>query len=393
MNRCTFAYPTDSEFHHGGPILAAIFISYRREDSEDSTRAIYESLRPEFGKERLFMDVEAIALGSDFRDAVERSLAGCGVFLAVIGPTWLNVKSSNDPNAPRRLDNPNDYVRQEVAAALKKGKQLPVIPVLVRGASMPTSDQLPDDLKDLAYRNALTLSNLDWDSSVAKLTEAIRPRVGEPQAVASVASREVRSVARPSTFPSGATTAPASGTNKVLLIGIPVVLVLAAVGVYFGLRPKPTPQPMPGPQTHVQTETVQQPQAPQQSQPQPSPTLAPKTQSVSTPASQPNKSPEPQSNQPTLEAKLVRNPRLKGLTGPVDVFIDGKQIGQIQSNPNGSTPLEFHVAAGEHSFKFVDPKRHSTCDGTFSVSSGQSHFKPAITSGGTQCLLDPAFQN
>src|SRR5215472_7697101 len=129
----------------GGPTLSGIFISYRREDSEDSTRAIYESLVPKFGKGRLFLDVEAIKPGSDFRDAIEESLANCGVFLAVIGPTWLNIKPDNDPSGPRRLDHPGDYVRQEVASALRKGHGLPVIPALVRGASMPTADQLPDD--------------------------------------------------------------------------------------------------------------------------------------------------------------------------------------------------------------------------------------------------------
>ena len=328
--------------------MSAIFISYRREDSEDSTRAIYESLRPRFGKERLFMDVEAIALGSDFRDAVERSLSNCGVFLAVIGPSWLNVKASNDPNAARRLDNPNDYVRQEVASALKKGKELPVIPVLVRGASMPTADQLPDDLKDLAYRNALTLNNLDWDSSVAKLINAILPHVGDPEALdlgTSQAARLQPAAVRASAPPGPTATAQASRTNKALLFGIPVVLVLAAVGAYFALRPKPTPAPVPTPQ------------------------------------------------QTTLEARLVRNPSLKGLPGPVNVLIDGKQVGQIQSNPEGSTPLQFQVAPGDHNFKIVDPQRHSTCEGTFSVNASQTHFKPAITSGGTQCVLDPVFQN
>jgi len=120
--------------------LPGIFISYRREDSEDSTRAIYESLVPRFGRERLFLDVEAIKPGADFRNSIEESLADCGVFLVVIGPNWANIKPDNDPSGPRRLDIPSDFVRQEVATALRKGESLPVIPVLVRGASMPAAE-------------------------------------------------------------------------------------------------------------------------------------------------------------------------------------------------------------------------------------------------------------
>ena len=160
--------------------MPAIFISYRREDAEDSARALYESLVPQFGNDGLFMDVEAIALGSDFRQAVERSLSSCGVFLAVIGPTWLDIKAPNKASGNRRLDDPNDYVRQEIATALKKGASLPIVPVLVRGATMPSADQLPDDLKDLAFRNALRLDHIDWDANVEKLVQAVRPHVGEP---------------------------------------------------------------------------------------------------------------------------------------------------------------------------------------------------------------------
>jgi hypothetical protein len=310
--------------------LSAIFISYRREDAEDPARALYESLLPRFGKDRLFMDVEAIALGSDFRQAVEHSLSSCGVFLAVIGPEWLNVKSPDDPSGPRRLDNPGDYVRQEVATALKKGAGLPVIPVLVHGATMPTADQLPDDLKDLAFRNALTLSHLDWDGNVDKLVTAIRAYVGEPTnsplaATSSGAARlQPTSAADPHLASSG------GGLSKGLLIGIAAALVLAAAVLYFVLKP---------------------------------------------------------SN--TLTVTLVRNPRLSDLQGPVDVMIDDRPIGQIRSEPNGSTPLKFQVAAGEHQFKFSD-QTHASCTGTFSVNSNQTKFIPRMQAGGTSCALDVA---
>jgi hypothetical protein len=210
--------------------LSAIFISYRREDSEDSARALYESLLPRFGKDRVFMDVEAIALGSDFRRAVEGSLSNCGVFLAIIGPAWLNITAANDPSGKRRLDDPNDTVRQEIATALKKSASLPVIPVLIRGASMPTADQLPDELKDLAFRNALSLNHLDWDANVQKLVDAIHAKVGEatplahaPVATSAVNASEVRS----------------SGLNKGLVIGIVAALILVAAVAFYFTRPRP----------------------------------------------------------------------------------------------------------------------------------------------------------
>ena len=93
--------------------MSAIFISYRREDSADSARALYETLLPLFGKDRLFIDVVGITLGCDFRDAIKRSLSSCGVFLVVIGPQWLDIKTPNSENGSRRLDDPADYVRQE----------------------------------------------------------------------------------------------------------------------------------------------------------------------------------------------------------------------------------------------------------------------------------------
>jgi len=158
-----------------------IFISYRRDDSKDPVRALYQSLVPLYGEDRVFMDVDSIAPGSDFRKEIERWLSRCGVFLVVIGPKWLTLKGANDDSGPRRLEIRNDLHRQEVATALMKGDSLPVIPVLVDGATMPTEQQLPDDLKDLAFRNALALSHEDWGANLQKLVNTVRPYVGEPK--------------------------------------------------------------------------------------------------------------------------------------------------------------------------------------------------------------------
>jgi hypothetical protein len=129
----------------------------------------------QFGELSVFMDVAAIEVGRDFRKAIDESVAGCGVMLAVIGPAWLD--AANDKGESRLAD-PNDFVRMEIASALKR--DIAVIPVLVRGARMPHPNQLPDDLRDLAYRNCVELTHVRWKSDVQVLVAALRLLVAEP---------------------------------------------------------------------------------------------------------------------------------------------------------------------------------------------------------------------
>jgi hypothetical protein len=121
------------------------------------------------------MDVAAIEPGRDFRKAIDQSVANCSVLFAIVGLEWLEAK---DAAGGRRLDDPNDFVRIELASALRR--DIPVVPVLVRGARMPHVEQLPDDLKELAYRNAVELTHARWKSDVQVLIHALRPFMGEP---------------------------------------------------------------------------------------------------------------------------------------------------------------------------------------------------------------------
>jgi hypothetical protein len=121
------------------------------------------------------MDVAAIEPGRDFRKAIDQSVANCSVLLAIVGLEWLEAK---DAAGGRRLDDPNDFVRIELASALRR--DIPVVPVLVRGAKMPRVEQLPDDLKELAYRNAVELTHARWKSDVQVLIRALRPFTDEP---------------------------------------------------------------------------------------------------------------------------------------------------------------------------------------------------------------------
>jgi TIR domain-containing protein len=148
--------------------VGAVFISYRREDSEGQARALSLELVSLLGPESVFMDVDSIALGRDFRQVLHERLGSCAVMIALIGPGWLNAK---DNSGTRRIDSPTDYVRQEIAAALKR--DIPVIPVLLQGAQVPPPEQLPDDLKDLSYRNGFELGHSTWDSDVREMVRRL----------------------------------------------------------------------------------------------------------------------------------------------------------------------------------------------------------------------------
>ena len=152
--------------------MRAIFVSYRREDAEGQAGRLFDDLVRHFGEDSVFMDVVGIEPGRDFRRAIDEQVASCGVLLAVIGKNWFDAQ---DESGRRRLDDPMDFVRLETASALKR--DIPVIPVLVRGASMPRAEQLPPDLAELAYRNAVELTHARWDSDVQVLVKALRPHV------------------------------------------------------------------------------------------------------------------------------------------------------------------------------------------------------------------------
>jgi hypothetical protein len=152
--------------------MGSIFLSYRREDAEGQAGRLYDDLVAVFGSDSVFMDVAAIQPGRDFRRAIDQSLDSCAVFLCVIGKNWL---TTTDASGRRRLDDPADFVRIETVAALKR--DIPVIPIQVQGATAPKPDQLPEDLKSLAYRNAMELTHPRWESDVQLLVNAVRPYV------------------------------------------------------------------------------------------------------------------------------------------------------------------------------------------------------------------------
>jgi len=149
--------------------MSTIFISYRRSDGGGYAGRLYADLRRQYGDEHeVFMDLD-IEKGENFQRRLGKEIGRSDVVLAIIGSDWVATKDKK--TGDRRLDDPNDYVRLEIAAAL--GHNIPVFPVLVGGAAMPGAQELPNELKDLTLGNATKLNNERWDLGVGELTAYI----------------------------------------------------------------------------------------------------------------------------------------------------------------------------------------------------------------------------
>jgi hypothetical protein len=149
-------------------VSGGVFISYRREDSAGFARLIYDRLTKRLERANVFIDVDNIEPGLDFVEILSERVAKCDTLVAIIGRDWI---STVDKDNRRRLDDPQDFVRIEIGAALERGVR--VIPVLVEGAAMPAPDDLPDGLKKLARRQAIEISHTRFDSDVERLTSAL----------------------------------------------------------------------------------------------------------------------------------------------------------------------------------------------------------------------------
>jgi TIR domain len=145
-------------------MAAKIFINYRRDDSAGHAGRIHDRLEHEFGRDLLFMDVDGIPLGTNFVTILQDAVAKCDVLLAIIGPDWLDAKGVD---GDRRLDHPDDFVRLEIVAALSRG--IRVVPVLLEDTRMPQAQELPQEMKGLSLRNALSVRHASFHRDIAKL--------------------------------------------------------------------------------------------------------------------------------------------------------------------------------------------------------------------------------
>ncbi len=190
--------PSD-EREAGKRAMSGIFICYRRDDSAPWAGRVYDSLVREWGEEHVFMDVDTIAPGEDFRAVISETVSRSDVVLVVIGPDWVSVAGTS---GARRLDDEGDIHRTEVVSALSS--RVRVIPVLVGGA------HLPEPLKDLAFRNAVVLEDRRFGSDVRALNKALVRFAAEASQGAAAAAPAPAPVTEPEPTPSPPIAEPAT---------------------------------------------------------------------------------------------------------------------------------------------------------------------------------------
>lgn len=145
-----------------------VFICYRREETAAYAGRIYDAMVDQFGEENVFMDVD-MAPGVDFERRITEIVSGCVALLVVMGPRWAE---TTEEDGQRRIDNPGDFVRLEVETGLERPDLTP-IPVLVDGARMPRREDLPAEIRGIARRNAIELSDARWGYDVGRLMGAL----------------------------------------------------------------------------------------------------------------------------------------------------------------------------------------------------------------------------
>jgi hypothetical protein len=163
-----------------------IFISYRREETAYPAGWLFDRLAHHFGGGQVFKDVDSIELGDDFVEVITRAVGSCDVLLALIGDQWLTI---TDEHGRRRLENPEDFVRLEIEAALTRNVR--VIPILVDEARMPRADELPDSLARLVRRHALELSPSRFEFDTSRLLKVLDKTLAEEQARPAAKESEV----------------------------------------------------------------------------------------------------------------------------------------------------------------------------------------------------------
>ena len=183
--------------------MGGIFINYRRRDSEYIAGRLRNDLSQRFGADFLiFRDVDSMPLGS-FPEEIDQAVRSCDAMVVVIGDGWLDAR---DAAGRRRLDQPEDWVRLEIAAALRQDKI--VVPVLVEGAGPPPAERLPAEIRALAVRQAVELPDSRWDYEVERLVQKL-----------------ARSLPRSAPVP-----APPPPRRLPLLVGLMAVVMVLAVG-------------------------------------------------------------------------------------------------------------------------------------------------------------------
>ena len=215
-----------------------IFVSYRRDDSRHAAGRLAGDLAGHFGRDSIFRDIEGIEPGVEFPVALEKALANCVVMVVLIGPQWLAIKNAK---GQRRLEQPGDWIRLEIATALERGVR--VVPVMVEDTPLPEAEALPADLRPLLQRQTLQLSDLRWDADLARLVQTLAKIPG------------IDVVKPPSPVPPPPAPGPKAARWKLWAgIGFGVLLLAGLIEEYGGglsQMPVAMPGPQPAPQLPI----------------------------------------------------------------------------------------------------------------------------------------------
>jgi hypothetical protein len=217
----------------------AVFISYRRDAGAGYAGRIADALVEHFGEDKVFRDIDSLEPGLDFVVAVERAIESSEVLIAVVGKHWLTV---TDAAGQKRLENPDDYVRTEIATALKRN--IRVIPLLIQEAAMPSARELPDDLAPLSRRNAFVIHDSSWRDDIQRLITALDraikgDRPAAPDEPGAVKQPEAQPEAQPrGTQPIRGGTQPIRQQSRssyvgLFLVGALVVCLIVLIYIFF----------------------------------------------------------------------------------------------------------------------------------------------------------------
>jgi hypothetical protein len=163
--------------------MPGVFIGYRRGDVAGHAGRLYDRLAAHFGPDWVFMDVQSIDKGESFETRIKRTITGCDVVLALVGPRW----------AAERLSDPDDFVRLELSVA--RDLETPVIPVLVDDAPLPQASALPEPLAWFPGLQAADLHHKEFDQDVSTLIAQLSKRIKAPPTVARERLRDAMTAA------------------------------------------------------------------------------------------------------------------------------------------------------------------------------------------------------
>ena len=225
-----------------------IFISYRRDETAYPAGWLYDRLTQHFGAGQIFKDVDSIELGDDFVQVITRAVSSCDVLLALIGEQWLTI---TDAQGQRRLTDPDDFVRLEIEAALTRDVR--IIPILVDGARMPSSDELPAGLASLARRQALELSPSRFEYDTSRLLKILDTTLAEVRTAHDGPATTSSSAAQQALANTGEEDSSATSSTRdpnrsdrgrtvrrVVMVGVPLLAVLVIYLIIQFVLDKPT---------------------------------------------------------------------------------------------------------------------------------------------------------